>query len=106
MERIQIACGLFTGILLLDLLPAIPVFCWKVSVFHRSFLCVTTGESKTMLPGITLAIFSTIGFLGFLTDPPVIGYVAQAHNLKWSIGFTGTTGIFTGLIAIRLNRLQ
>lgn len=51
------------------------------------------GRSKTMAPGIALAAVSTIGFIGFLFGPPIIGFIAGLATLRASfvfIAFMGT----------------
>ncbi len=53
------------------------------------------GKSKTMSPGTALASVSTIGFLGFLIGPPVIGFIAQAVSLRWSFTLIGILGFGT-----------
>lgn len=62
------------------------------------------GKSKVMLPGVALATVSTIGFLGFLLGPPVIGFIAQALNLRWAFAIIACIGIMTTLLAPALNR--
>jgi MFS family permease len=51
------------------------------------------GRSKTMSPGMALAAVSTIGFVGFLIGPPVIGLVAQAFNLRISFILIAIMGL-------------
>jgi MFS family permease len=60
------------------------------------------GKSKKMSPGTALASVSTIGFLGFLIGPPVIGFIAQAISLRWSFTLIGILGFGTALLAGRL----
>jgi MFS family permease len=60
------------------------------------------GKSKTMSPGTALASVSTIGFLGFLIGPPVIGFIAQAISLRWSFTLIGILGFGTALLANKL----
>lgn len=50
------------------------------------------GKSKTMSSGQALASISTIGYLGFLMVPPLVGFVAQAANLRWSFGIIALLG--------------
>jgi MFS family permease len=50
------------------------------------------GKSKTMSPGVALAAVSTIGFVGFLVGPPVIGFIAGLATLKASFLFVGLMG--------------
>lgn len=61
------------------------------------------GKSTTMTPGAALAAVSTIGFIGFLVGPPVIGFIAQASNLKWSFSFIALLGCCTTLLAAKTN---
>ncbi|MBC8052684.1 MAG: MFS transporter [Sphingobacteriaceae bacterium] len=42
------------------------------------------GKSKKVSPGIAIATVSTIGFVGFLIGPPLIGIIAGAFNLRVS----------------------
>ncbi len=60
------------------------------------------GKSKTMSPGTALASVSTIGFLGFLIGPPVIGFIAQAVSLRWSFTLIGILGFGTAVLARKL----
>ncbi|MCW3090969.1 MAG: major facilitator superfamily [Ferruginibacter sp.] len=57
------------------------------------------GKSKTMLPGVALAAVSTIGFLGFLVGPPLIGLIAGASSLRWSFTVIAITGLLTTILA-------
>jgi MFS family permease len=51
------------------------------------------GRSKTMSPGMALAAVSTIGFVGFLIGPPVIGFIAGAFNLRISFILIAVMGL-------------
>ena len=42
------------------------------------------GKIKNANTGQSLAAVSTIGYLGFLLVPPMVGFIAQATNLRWS----------------------
>lgn len=57
------------------------------------------GKSKTMLPGLALAAVSSIGFLGFLIGPPIIGFIAQMLSLRWSLILVALLGLGTTLLA-------
>ncbi len=50
------------------------------------------GQSKKMSSGPALAAISTVGYLGFLLVPPLVGFVAQASSLRWSFGIIGILG--------------
>lgn len=58
-----------------------------------------TGKSKTMSPGVALAAVSTIGFLGFLIGPPLIGFIAEIAGLRWSFTVIAMIGLSTTIMA-------
>ncbi len=60
------------------------------------------GRSKTFSPGLALTAVSSIGFLGFLIGPPVIGFIAQAFNLRWSFTLIAILGFGTTLLASKI----
>ena len=62
----------------------------------------SAGRSTTMSPSTALATVSTIGFLGFLIGPPVIGFIAQAINLRWSFTLIAILGFGTTLLAAKV----
>lgn len=57
------------------------------------------GKSTTMSASAALAAVSTIGFLGFLIGPPIIGFIAQAINLRWSFTLIALLGFGTAILA-------
>ena len=70
-------------------------------------LCYSlAGKSKIMRSGHALAAVSTIGFLGFLIGPPIIGFVAQALSLRWSLGIIAMIGFTATGMAPLLKKLQ
>jgi MFS family permease len=60
------------------------------------------GKSKTMNNGLALAAVSTVGYLGFLMVPPLVGFVAQASNLRWSFAIISTLGLLIIWMASKL----
>jgi fucose permease len=56
------------------------------------------GKSKSANSGQTLASISTIGYLGFLIVPPLIGFVAQATSLRWSFAIMAICGLLIVLM--------
>ena len=60
------------------------------------------GKSKTMQPGVAPAAISTIGFLGFLTGPPLVGCKAGAASLRWSFTLIAHTGFTTTILATKI----
>jgi MFS family permease len=59
------------------------------------------GKSKTMSPGVALAAVSTIGFIGFLIGPPVIGFIAGLATLRASFSFIAVMGISVAILSTR-----
>jgi len=63
------------------------------------------GKSKTLAPGIAIAAVSTVGFLGFLIGPPLIGFIAQATNLRWSFTLIALLGLGTTFMASQIKKM-
>jgi MFS family permease len=59
------------------------------------------GKSKTMSPGVALAAVSTIGFMGFLIGPPIIGFVAGLATLRASFTLIALMGICVTVFATK-----
>ncbi|TSD63462.1 MFS transporter [Inquilinus sp. KBS0705] len=59
------------------------------------------GRSKTMSPGVALAAVSTIGFLGFLVGPPVIGFIAGIATLRGSFTLIAAMGICVTVVSTK-----
>jgi len=59
------------------------------------------GKSKTMQPGVALAAVSTIGFLGFLVGPPVIGFIAGIATLRASFVLIALMGLSVVLVSTK-----
>ena len=57
------------------------------------------GKSKTMSPGMALASISTIGFIGFLLGPPLIGTIAEYSSLRWSFTLIAILGFSITVLA-------
>ncbi|GAA4353452.1 MFS transporter [Hymenobacter saemangeumensis] len=60
------------------------------------------GKSEVMSAGMALAAVSTIGFLGFLLGPPVIGFVAGASSLRVSFVLVALMGLCVTAVASRV----
>jgi MFS family permease len=98
---IVITIGLLTSVLFPTLVPATIGF-FLVGFGVSSVIPLvysSAGKSKTLSPGVALAAVSTIGFLGFLLGPPVIGFIAHASNLRWSFTLIALLGLGTTFLA-------
>ena len=63
------------------------------------FVFSLAGRIPMSNPGAALASISSLGYLGFLLVPPMIGYVAQASSLRISFALIAVMG----LIMIKLS---
>ena len=61
------------------------------------------GKSKIMSPGVALAAVSTIGFVGFLFGPPLIGAIAGLATLRASFIFIALMGAGVIVISSKAN---
>ncbi|SDP18918.1 Fucose permease [Mucilaginibacter sp. OK268] len=59
------------------------------------------GKSKTMQPGVALAAVSTIGFLGFLVGPPIIGFIAGLATLRASFILIACMGVSVVVVSTK-----
>lgn len=57
------------------------------------------GRSSTTSPGMALTAVSSIGFLGFLAGPPLIGVIAGFSSLRISFVVVACIGLFIALAA-------
>jgi MFS family permease len=60
------------------------------------------GKSNTMTPGMALAAVSTIGYLGFLFGPVLIGLVAQVSSLRASFFIIALMGLSIAVMGKRV----
>jgi len=55
------------------------------------------GRIRDMSPGPAIAAASTMGYLGLLAGPPLLGFVADATSLPLALG---VTAVLTGAVAL------
>lgn len=60
------------------------------------------GKSKSMSGGPAIAAVSTVGYLGFLMVPPVVGYLAHAAGLRWAFAIIALFGIAITAMILRV----
>lgn len=81
---------IFSGLMLVVLLPYQLIACFGFAMVGLGVSCIVplvfsmAGKVKNANTGQSLAAVSTIGYLGFLLVPPMVGFIAQATNLRWS----------------------
>jgi MFS family permease len=62
----------------------------------------TAARTAKIAPGMALAAVSSISFLGFLLGPPVIGYIAQLANLRYSFTVVALLGFCITIMVSKL----
>jgi MFS family permease len=67
------------------------------------FVFSLAGKIPMSNPGAALASISSLGYLGFLVVPPMIGYVAQASSLRVSFAVIAFLGLFMIRLSSRIN---
>lgn len=45
------------------------------------------GNARGLPPGVGLAMVTTVGYTGFMVGPPIIGFLADASNLRYALWF-------------------
>jgi MFS family permease len=91
-KRVLIASGMFVtaGLLIAVTYPTVIVAAGAFAIIGLGVSSVvplvysTAGRSKTMAAGAALTAVSSLGFVGFLIGPPMIGFVAGMTSLKGS----------------------
>ena len=64
------------------------------------------GRSTTIKAGTAVSIVTSIGFLGFLLGPPLIGHLSALISLRLTFGVIGCLGLFVAVLATRLKRSE
>jgi MFS family permease len=99
---------IFAGLLLAALVPVSLVAGIGFVLVGLGVSCIVplvfsmAGQSKTMSSGPALAAISTVGYLGFLIVPPLVGFVAQWSSLQWSFGIIGCLGALIMILSSTL----
>jgi MFS family permease len=52
-------------------------------------------------PGLVVGGLSAAGYVGFLAGPPVVGWVAEATDLRWGLAMLGTASLTGALLRLR-----
>ena len=62
----------------------------------------SAGKTKGVPTGVALTAVSTIGFIGFLVGPPIIGFVAGATSLRVSFTLIAAMGLSVAILSGRV----
>ena len=66
----------------------------------------TAGKATHVASGIAIATVSSIGFLGFLMRPPLIGYIAELAGLQYSFVVIAILGLGISMMASRVKEIE
>jgi MFS family permease len=69
------------------------------AIFRR---CILAGKHATIPSGMAIAMVSTVSYLGFLMGPPLIGYIAEIFNLRFSFALFSLFGLLMLVMSSRL----
>ena len=111
-RKIIAACGIFTtaGLLLAVFIPnlfsaTIGMFLTGIGVSPVVPLVFSAaGKSKILPPSIAIAAVSTIGFIGLLIGPPMIGFIAGLTSLKMSFLILSGLGVIIIYVAASMKK--
>jgi MFS family permease len=100
------------GYMLAVIFPYVPTTITGFALVGIGTSCIVplvyseAGKSKTMNNGMAIAAVSTVGYLGFLIVPPLVGFVAQLSNLRWSFALISMLGFLIVWMASRLDTVK
>jgi len=104
----MISTGLYTAVFFPFLIPATLAF-MVVGLGVSSMIpsvYSAAGRHEKVPPGIALATVASVGFLGFLMGPPMIGYISQLAGLRYSFAAIGIFGFVISLLVPRIRLLN
>lgn len=105
---VLISTGLFISVLLPYLITATIGFL-IVGLGVSSIVPMiysSAGKVSNISPGMALASVSSVSFLGFLMGPPLIGYIAELSDLRYSFATIGLLGFAIAILVSKLKALQ
>lgn len=101
---------IFTGISIIVLFPLIipSIAGLLIAGFGVSSVVPLTyglaGQSKTMPAGQALAAVTSLGFLGFLIAPAMIGFISEAYSLRLAFGLIAWMGLMVAFLSVKVQR--
>ena len=92
--------GLILAVIAPNLIPALIGF-FLIGMGVSSVVPMVysaVGKSKTLPPGTALTAVSSLGFMGLLIGPPLIGFIAEATSLR--ISFLAITAMSIAVVVL------
>lgn len=110
--RVVCVSGLliFTGMVLSVVLPTLPFatagfLLVGFGISSTVPVCYSlAGRSTTMKAGNAVTLVTSIGFLGFLLGPPLIGHLSALITLRWTFLTVGCLGLAVAILSTRLKK--
>lgn len=102
-----ISAGLFVAVAFPYLIPSTIAFMMVglgVSTIVPMVYSIA-GKNPNVPTSVALTVVTSVSFLGFLTGPPVIGYIAEQSSLRYSFAFIGIFGIAITLLVNRIKTI-
>jgi MFS family permease len=105
---VLIAIGMITA--LVSTIPALVMIGFALvglgvsSIFPVVYMLAS--KEKSMLPSAALAAVSSVGFIGFLVGPPIIGFVAQVVGLRLALAIVILLGLLIVMMASRHKEIK
>lgn len=99
---------MFLGMMISVLYPNFWVCTFAFMLVGVGVACIVptvyslAGKNKKVSAGVALAMVSSISFLGFLLGPPLIGYIAELSDLRYSYGLFSIFGLMMFVMTSRL----
>jgi MFS family permease len=64
------------------------------------------GNNEKVAPGIALAMVGSVSYFGFLMGPPLIGYISELANLRYSYAVIGCFGLLITALVAKLSAIK
>ena len=61
------------------------------------------GNYPGVQPGVGIAAATTIGYSGFVVGPPLIGFIADASDLRIALGLLGVLFLIMAVLVLIYN---
>ena len=65
---------------------------------------ILAAKNTSMAPSAALSAVSSVGFVGFLVGPPIIGFIAQQTGLRLALGIVAFLGLFIWLLTFKVKK--
>lgn len=99
---------MFLGMMASVLFPSFWICTFSFMLVGLGVACIVptvyslAGKNKAVSSGVALAMVSSISFLGFLMGPPLIGYIAELFDLRYSYALFSLFGLMMFIMTSKL----